>query len=191
LPLFFSLLFSQVSPKTYYFVSSGLGFLYHPQLVMRRQRRNLVLKDSHRLLNQIPWKKTKGRQGLSGMFNCKLLWVVQNLKYSWFIRTITNMLLHASRFSQSSSGSLSINGKGDLEPVRPSFMDYCSFLFERINCYLYLYYFSVLNFFCFFLLLSAIRRQLLQVRLVEGLELTSPLLVLRYYLRLYFLILSY
>jgi hypothetical protein len=63
---------------------------------------------------------------------------------------MTNMLLHASRFSQSSSGSLSINGKGDLEPVRPSFKDYCSFLFERINCYLYLYYFSVLNFFFFF-----------------------------------------
>lgn len=150
LPLFFSLLFSQVSPKTYYFVSSGLGFLYHPQLVMRRQRRNLVLKDSHRLLNQIPWKRTKGRQGLSGMFNCKLVWVVQNLKCSWFIRTMTNMQLHASRFSQSSSGSLSINGKGDLEPVRPSFMDDCSISFERINCYLFLYYFSVLNFFCFF-----------------------------------------
>ncbi|KAF9680332.1 hypothetical protein SADUNF_Sadunf06G0110100 [Salix dunnii] len=62
----------------------------------------------------------------------------------------------ALRFSQSSTDSLSMNGKGDLEPVR-HFMDNFSISFEWDEL-----------------------RQLLQARLVEGLEKRFPSIIFRF-----------
>ncbi|KAB5552445.1 hypothetical protein DKX38_009756 [Salix brachista] len=82
----------------------------------------------------------------------------------------------ALRFSQSSSDSLSMNGKGDLEPVRP-FMDNFSISFEwdELSFIFVSFHLTELSFVC-----SSIRRQLLQARLVEGLEKRFPLISLEH-----------